>query len=201
MLKQLGELSHPITDNLVVLDDGCQFNILTSVEGFSCMAGGAFPINGPFKLPLTLHENLIHVLSIQGTDSLEETIEEHIPDESRRKILLEVLDVIGEEATKEFFRSNWPATRPFYVFHDMGREDSDIFSSLEAAYEHFIENFAIKGSGSSWKSMSDDELIKWVEMVENWRTDGAKKLPSREWLGAYYSAWDGTAEQRVFQHE
>lgn len=42
MLKQLSELPHPITVGLVVVDDGCQFSILTNNEGFACTVGGAF---------------------------------------------------------------------------------------------------------------------------------------------------------------
>jgi hypothetical protein len=41
MLKKLNELPHPIVEDLVVFDDGCEFYILTRQKGFYCLVGGA----------------------------------------------------------------------------------------------------------------------------------------------------------------
>jgi hypothetical protein len=201
MLKQLSELPHPITVGLVVFDDGCQFYILTNNEGFACTVGGAFPINGPFKLSPALRRDLMHVMSIQDSDSLEEVIEEHISDESRRDTIFEVLRIIGDDAAGQLFQLNWPAARSFYVFHDMGRGESAVFTSLKAAYGYFLDYFARHGDGLPWESMSDDDLAEWIELVESWRAQGARKLPPREWLGGYHSPWDGTTGRVGFPEE
>lgn len=202
ILKQLGELPHPITVGLTVFDDGCEFFILTSREGFDCTVGGAFPVNGPFKLSPTLHKDLMRVLSLQtAAYGLDELIEEHVTDASKRDALLEALAVIGEDAAKELFHLKLPATRSFYVFHNMGCGESALFSSRKAAYKYFLDYFTSEGSGLSWESMSDDDLIEWVKRIESWRDNGANKLPPREWMGAYSSPMDGTAGQAVFHRE
>ena len=185
-LKQLSGLPHPIINGLVVFDDGCEFYILTHQKGFACLVGGAFPINGPLKLSPAQYMDFSRVFSLHGGDSLEEAISEHIYNEIRRDFLIHLLKVIGEDAIKEILRINWPLGKAFYVFHDMGRSESAMFPSLKAAYEYFLSYFMEQEGGISWQSMSKDELIEWIECVECWRAEGSKKLPPRDWLGAYY---------------
>lgn len=73
MLKQLTELSHPITEGLVISDDNCEFSILTNYKGYSCIVGGAFPIIGPKKLTHAQHRDITKLLALRKNESLEET--------------------------------------------------------------------------------------------------------------------------------
>lgn len=194
MLERLSKLPHPITEGLTVFDDGCEFSILTHQKGFSCLVGGRFPLSGPLKLSRAQHADFMRMKSLQGDDTLEEAIEEHIDNENRKGYLLNLLYKIGEDVVEEVLSINWPPEKHFYVFQDMGRGEAAIFSSLESAYAHFLRYFTEEiidsypeGKGISWDSMTDEELTKWYEMLESWRADGSKRLPPRNWLGAYYS--------------
>ena len=200
MLNELKTLPHPITIDLVVFDDGCQFDILTSTEAFTCVVGGAFPINGPFRLSATIHQNLMRMLSLQTSDSLDEVIEDHITNDSIRDTLLNLVFVIGENSAKELLRLNWSAARSFYVFNDMGSQESALFPSLRAAYDYFVDYFAKEGCGLPWENMIDDDLMRWVQGVEVWRDLGAKKLPPREWLGGCHNPGDGFTGRMTFQY-
>ncbi|MDD5409999.1 MAG: hypothetical protein PHF31_01065 [Methylobacter sp.] len=106
MLKQLSELPHPITEGLVLFDDECEFNTLMRQGVFACTVTGVFPIIGPLKLSPAQHADFIHVLSIQISDSLEDAVSEHICNENRSNFLIQLLDVIGEDAVKEILRVN-----------------------------------------------------------------------------------------------
>lgn len=187
MLKKLRELPHPITEDLVVFDDGCEFYILTRQKGYACTVGGAFPINGPLRLSAAQHSGFSHMLSLQGSDSLEEAIDEHVHNEIKRSSLLNLLSKAGEAAIKEAFRVKLPAGKYFYVFHDMGRKESAMFPTLKSAYEYFLTYFMGSKDGILWELMDADDLAGWVERAECWRVRGSKKLPPREWLGAYYN--------------
>ena len=84
MLKQLIELSNPITEGLVISDDNCEFSILTNQKGYSCLVGGVFPIIGPKKITHAQHRDVTKLLALRKNESLEETIDENIHSENKR---------------------------------------------------------------------------------------------------------------------
>jgi len=113
------------------------------------------------------------------------------------------LDVLGEDAVRQVLQVNWPPNRSFYVFHDMGRGESAMFPSLEAAYRQFLDYFMEVETGMPWESMDEKELALWVARVREWRAKGSRKLPPRTWLGAYHSPLTGftaidASEKRSF---
>ena len=50
MIKRLESLPHPIIEDVVFSDMGCEFSILTPKKGYYCVVGSNFPIFGPFKI-------------------------------------------------------------------------------------------------------------------------------------------------------
>jgi len=191
MLKQLTELSHPITEGLVISGGICEFSILTNQKGYSCLVGGAFPIIGPKKITHAQHRDITKLLALRKNESLEETIDENIHGEARKGFLLNLCDTLGTDAIEEIIRIDWPPNKSFYIFHDMGRGESAMFASLKSAYEYFLSYFMEIEEGINWETMTDEILIEWYEMLENWRASGSKKLPPKEWLGVYYSGFSG----------
>jgi hypothetical protein len=198
MLKQLSKLPHPITVDLVVFDDGCDFHMLTPEKALYYLVYGKFPIHGPFKLSSAQITDFMRLISLKGDNSLDEALENYNCNEKRRAYLRDLLYWIGEDVIEEVVSQKWPTEERFYVFQNMASDEAPvIFSSLESAYARFLNYFTdetpknCESESALWDSMSDEELANYYERLKQWRAKGSRKLPPRAWLGAYYSPLSG----------
>jgi len=188
ILDQLQQLRYPIIADIVIFDEGCEFCILTQQKGFRCLVGGAFPIIGPNRLTKREHGKLRELLTGQekkGNEAVKNSIDKDSDS------LWEIVGILGYDALNEMFSINWPPNKRFYVFHDMGRDESAFFPSLWKAFKHLVAYYTELEDGMYWDAMSDDEIGEWVELLCSWRTTMPRKLLPRECLGIYYCAGTG----------
>jgi hypothetical protein len=192
MLDLLKGLPGPITDAIVVYDDGCEFRILTNSTGYECNVGGAFPIVGPIKFPVAIYNDLRHLIVEQALMDEQSNAQE--PETPNHQALMSISELLGEDALNNLFAKDWGPEKEFYVYHDMGLEESASFTSLQDAYNFFLSNFMNDGNGTLWDDMSDEELLKWCAIVADWRSKGENLLPAEDILGAYYSPMTGSGQ-------
>ena len=182
MIKRLESLPHPIIEDVVFSDMGCEFSILTPKKGYYCVVGSNFPIFGPFKILPGGKENQSIVIKYgEYSVPLKSISDDGI-----------VADMLGEKNLKKLLNDELQINKSLYVFNDFGRGDvSPILSSRKAACDYFFKYYTEFEEGTPWSSMSSDELETWSDTLERWRSKREGRLIPMKYYGVCYNALSG----------
>ncbi len=187
LLAELSDLPHPIVTHIDIFDETCAFRLLTPKAGYDVIVGGAFPIIGPLTLSASQRQALDILSAAQNDESYSDDAQAY---SSVLESEYESFPWHGEGAVQDLLELDLAIGQQYYMFNDMGREESAVFRNLEDAFDHSVNFYAkvYELEGYSWRTLSDNDLDDWAESVHQWRSEGAEKFPTSDVFGVWYSA-------------
>jgi hypothetical protein len=184
MLKRLASLPHPIVEDVVFFDDGCDFSILTPKKGYRCLLGGNFPIFGPIKIS-TSGKKILETFANDRGDRAAPSLSKKAKDD------VDLLcDILGKDGIKDLVNFNTPRNT-YYIFSDIGRGEHSIFGSRAAVCNYFFKYFTEVEEGILWSSMCDRDLAEWDQKRKHWRKEGEKELIPKKYYSVHYNPLTG----------